>query len=132
MQESLFLQIKKHLKPKTIFLFQGGLGAGKTTLIREILEQLGFHLVASPTFALHQNFKNQFYDIDHLDLYRLENDAEIETSGLWDLFQDQNKIIFVEWPQRVPKNHWPLDWQKVWVEMSGADHNYAATLRLED
>lgn len=133
MDEKLFLEIKKYLQPKTIFLFRGELGAGKTTLIREILERLGFQLVTSPTFALHQNFKNNLYDIDHLDLYRLQSQEEIETSGLWDLFQDANKIIFVEWPERVAASDWPLDWNKVAIEITKTDdHRRDIKLHLDD
>ena len=64
-------------KEKTL-LFYGEMGAGKTTLIKEIVKQLGVEeTVSSPTFSLvnaYENMKGQ--RIYHFDFYRIENEEE--------------------------------------------------------
>ena len=79
----------------------GTLGAGKTTLARGVLRGLGFAgEVASPTFPI-----VQVYDtappLWHVDLYRIEQDAELEELGLDEARLDAAMLI--EWPERLPR-----------------------------
>ena len=61
----------------TIFVFYGNLGAGKTTLIKTLCQQLGYKGdVTSPTFSLVNHYKTSDIDIYHMDLYRLKDEEE--------------------------------------------------------
>src|SRR5687767_15924790 len=76
----------------------GELGAGKTTLVRGLLRELGHDgEVRSPTFNLIQEFDTE-PPVCHVDLYRLETPKEVADLGLSDYFQSFATII--EWPER--------------------------------
>ena len=94
--------LAKALLPGDIMLLEGELGAGKTTLARAIIRNLTGDNdleVTSPSFALVQPYLASEQTIIHADLYRLEKPDEIEELGLFD---DEDAIILVEWPQRAP------------------------------
>jgi tRNA threonylcarbamoyladenosine biosynthesis protein TsaE len=82
--------------------FAGDLGAGKTTLIRAALRELG-HAgpVRSPTYTLIESYVVSVGTIHHLDWYRLGDDEELESLGFRDLLQS-NSSVLVEWPERIP------------------------------
>jgi len=86
-----------------IFLFYGSMGAGKTTLIKEIVHQLGIEDVAnSPTFAIvNEYFSKEFGEIFHFDFYRLEDETEALDMGYEDYFYSDS-YCFVEWPEKIP------------------------------
>lgn len=85
-----------------IWLFRGQMGAGKTTLIKEICKQMGVkHTVQSPTFSL----VNEYETIDqkiiyHFDLYRLKNVQEALSIGIED-YLDSGNICLIEWPEQA-------------------------------
>ncbi|MFT6754816.1 MAG: tRNA threonylcarbamoyladenosine biosynthesis protein TsaE [Urechidicola sp.] len=93
---------------KTI-LFNGKMGAGKTTLIKEIVKQLGVKDVAnSPTFSLVNEYVSENNEtIYHFDFYRIENDDEAYDIGIEDYF-DSNAWCFIEWGEKV-ENLLPLE-----------------------
>ncbi|MBT3349295.1 tRNA (adenosine(37)-N6)-threonylcarbamoyltransferase complex ATPase subunit type 1 TsaE [bacterium] len=85
----------------TIF-FEGGLGTGKTFLVREILKNFGVtEKVSSPTFI----FVNEFHAGErkwaHFDLYRLKNQDEFFARGFDEIAVDETVSKFVEWPERI-------------------------------
>ncbi len=84
--------------PKLVVL-QGDLGMGKTTLVRGIAAALGADAseVTSPTFTLVHEYKGRKTRLIHLDLYRLENEAEVETTGLWEMADAGDALVMVEW-----------------------------------
>ncbi len=94
---------------KNIILLNGDLGSGKTTFIIEYCKQYGLQ-ASSPTFSLIQDYQNEKIKIAHVDLYRLNNDTEIDSSGFWDLFSQDYNIIFIEWSKKLNKNNLPIDW----------------------
>lgn len=115
--------MKPFLKPRTLILLDGELGAGKTTLTRELLKSCGYDHATSPTYALHHHYDltldSENLDVEHLDLYRLENEDQIESSGFWDLFQSRaQSLILVEWADRVSIDQWPLDWKRYRIKIT--------------
>jgi tRNA threonylcarbamoyladenosine biosynthesis protein TsaE len=106
-------QYAAKLQRPCVVLLSGELGAGKTQFVRWFLEALGAVDVASPTFAIHHEYETPGGLIDHVDLYRVSNDADLEASGFWDLFSAPAGLVFVEWSDRLPSDVWPVGWQKV-------------------
>ncbi len=86
-----------------IFLFYGSMGAGKTTLIKELVHELGIVDVAnSPTFAIVNEYLSETNGtIFHFDFYRLEDEMEALDMGYEDYFYSNN-YCFVEWPEKIP------------------------------
>lgn len=94
--------LSAHLQPGNLVLLKGTLGAGKSTLARAIIQNLLQQPevdVPSPTFLLVLPYENQNWSILHADLYRLEQETELEELGL---FEDNKALVLIEWPERVP------------------------------
>src|SRR2546423_3840856 len=86
-----------------VVLLSGNLGAGKTTLAKGIVSGLGAATpeeVSSPTFTLVHEY-GEPPKIYHIDLYRLETEAEVATLGLNDIF-DSGALVLIEWGERFP------------------------------
>lgn len=84
-----------------IFVFYGNLGAGKTTLIKTLCQQLGYKGdVTSPTFSLVNHYKTSDIDIYHMDLYRLKDEEEALEIGIEEYLYS-GAYCFIEWPQVV-------------------------------
>ena len=79
---------------------QGDLGAGKTTLVRGLLRQLGHEdAVRSPTYTLFETYQAAGWGVLHADLYRLRDPEELENLGLRD-FATPGHLWLVEWPDK--------------------------------
>ena len=115
-------RIKPYIKSQVLILLEGDLGAGKTTLTSQLLKSCGCADVTSPTYALHQSYlvklNHKNISIEHLDLYRLNDEDEVESSGLWDLFQNRQSVIIIEWADRVSMDQWPLDWNRYQIKIT--------------
>ncbi len=95
------------LRPGDVLALFGSLGAGKTTLARGILEGLGHQGdVASPTFPIVQSYEPPDVRLPawHVDLYRIEDPAEIEELGLEETLAEG--VLLIEWPERL-QTLWP-------------------------
>jgi tRNA threonylcarbamoyladenosine biosynthesis protein TsaE len=86
-----------------IWLFDGEMGAGKTTLIKAVCEQLGvIDNVSSPTFAIVNEYLTQKNErIFHFDFYRLKNEREALEIGIEEYF-DSGNYCFLEWASLIP------------------------------
>lgn len=102
---ALGLTVSELLRPPKLILLRGDLGAGKTTLVKGIADALGaadMETVTSPTFTLLHEYKGHKVRIFHLDLYRLETEADLEGIGLWEIADAGDVLILVEWGERFP------------------------------
>lgn len=99
---SIASEIISFAKDNRIFLFYGDMGAGKTTLIKSLCENLGTtEPVTSPTFSIVNEYigtKNKIY---HFDFYRLKNQTEALDMGYEEYFYS-DAYCFIEWPEKIP------------------------------
>jgi len=80
----------------------GKLGAGKTSLVRGMMQALGDYEVQSPTYTLVNTYESE-PPVHHFDLYRLEDVDELESVGYWDLVEPKDHLVVVEWIDKVPQ-----------------------------
>jgi len=85
-----------------VFAFQGEMGAGKTTFIKAICEELGVEEnITSPTFAIVNEYTSvNGKTIFHFDCYRLKNIREAYDLGAEEYFYSGN-LCFIEWPEKI-------------------------------
>ncbi len=89
------------------------MGAGKTQAVRLILRNLGAEEdVQSPSFAIHNRYIFLSGHVDHVDLFRLENEEELESTGFWDLLAQPKAFVLIEWPERLPDQSLPIHWRQ--------------------
>lgn len=93
------------VRPGDVITLSGPLGVGKTALARALIAALGHASdVPSPTFAIVQPYEELDPPVWHVDLYRIEDAAEIEELGL---DAADNAVLLVEWPERAVAHAWP-------------------------
>jgi tRNA threonylcarbamoyladenosine biosynthesis protein TsaE len=93
-------ELVAQLSPGMLVFLEGDLGAGKTTLVRGILNAMGHTgSVKSPTYNLVEPYTIKGQAIFHFDLYRLMDAEELEYMGMRDYLNEQS-ICFVEWPDK--------------------------------
>jgi tRNA threonylcarbamoyladenosine biosynthesis protein TsaE len=105
-------RLARALPTRCVVLLTGNLGAGKTALSKGILDGLGVanpDEVTSPTFTLIHEYERGQRLAYHIDLYRLETDAEVLGLGLDDLF-DTNAVVLIEWGERF-RHILPADYE---------------------
>ena len=85
-----------------VFAFYGSMGAGKTTFIKAVCEELGVkETITSPTFAIINEYKDgEGNSIYHFDFYRIHKLEEAFDFGYEDYFYSGN-LCFIEWPELV-------------------------------
>ncbi len=100
--EALGAEIAAGLAPGSVLALVGGLGAGKTRLVKGLARALGFPgEVTSPTFSLVHEYRGGRLPLFHFDLYRLKDDQELLGIG-WDEFLDEPGIVVAEWADLFP------------------------------
>jgi tRNA threonylcarbamoyladenosine biosynthesis protein TsaE len=101
-------EVIKNAKFK-VLLFEGAMGVGKTTLIKEITKELGvIDVVSSPTFSLVNEYHTQnSTKVYHFDFYRIEDEEEALDIGVDEYFYSGDWCL-IEWPLKI-KNLLPLE-----------------------
>ena len=100
-------KIKNILLPGDVIFLYGQIGVGKTTFVRLLInnyeneDNLKKSEVLSPTFNIVFEYDIKNFTIQHYDLYRLENEKEIENIGLFTNLE--KNITIVEWPELIKK-----------------------------
>ncbi|HXN90416.1 MAG TPA: tRNA (adenosine(37)-N6)-threonylcarbamoyltransferase complex ATPase subunit type 1 TsaE [Candidatus Sulfotelmatobacter sp.] len=113
----------ERLRPGDVVLLSGELGAGKTTFVRGLAQGAGSSApVASPTFQLVRVYSGRV-QLAHVDLYRVENIAELRDLGLEELAQ-QGAVV-VEWGDRLDVD----DAARIEIEHLGGDRRLIRTAR---
>jgi tRNA threonylcarbamoyladenosine biosynthesis protein TsaE len=94
---------------KKIFAFNGEMGAGKTTFIKELCKQLGVtNGISSPTYSIVNEYNtNKGETVFHFDFYRIKDEQEAFDMGYEDYLYSNN-ICFIEWPEKI-KNLLPKE-----------------------
>ena len=100
-------RLGQHARVGDLFLLSGTFGAGKTALTQGLAAGLGVaERVTSPSFALVNEHDGRDaagvpLRLYHIDLYRLETEAEVASVGLEDMLDDPGGICAIEWPDRL-------------------------------
>ena len=118
-------RIADELKPGSIVLLRGDLGAGKTTMVKGIAE--GFQAakaddVTSPTFTLIHEYRGPEVTLFHIDLYRIDTQRELDTLALDDLMTAQS-ILLIEWGEKFARFSKERD-VEIAIEHRGGDDRW--------
>ncbi len=117
--KEIYRRLLEQLPARSLLLLMGPMGVGKTTSVQLFTELLGLEPASSPSFAIHHRYQNsQGLTLDHLDLYRLLDDEDLESTGFWDLFAQEKSIIAIEWADRLDLSLLPLNWFQVRIHLS--------------
>ena len=99
----------QHIGPHTVFAFYGKMGAGKTTFIKAVCEELGVSdVITSPTFAIVNEYETHRSTlathnsplIYHFDFYRIKKLEEVYDMGFEEYFYS-GALCFIEWPELI-------------------------------
>ncbi|UPQ79006.1 tRNA (adenosine(37)-N6)-threonylcarbamoyltransferase complex ATPase subunit type 1 TsaE [Flavobacterium azooxidireducens] len=91
-----------HSNPEKVILFNGQMGAGKTTFIKALSKVLGVeNPTSSPTFSLVNEYEAQDGLVYHFDMYRLKNEMEALDFGIEDYLYSGH-WCFIEWAEKIP------------------------------
>ncbi|MBT4760967.1 MAG: tRNA (adenosine(37)-N6)-threonylcarbamoyltransferase complex ATPase subunit type 1 TsaE [Bdellovibrionaceae bacterium] len=115
---------------RDLVLLSGSMGAGKTQFVKFLLQALGGEAPSSPSYAIHQSYEIKNSTVDHIDLYRLEDDDDLESTGFWDLFEKTEGLIVVEWADRISSEVYPLYWKQHHIQLVRDDRGVVVTVGL--
>ena len=94
-------QFVEQMGDSHVFAFYGKMGAGKTTFIKAICEELGVEdVITSPTFAIINEYESPETTIYHFDFYRIKKLEEVYDMGYEDYFYSGGQC-FIEWPELI-------------------------------
>ena len=89
------------LKAGDMIAYKGGLGAGKTTFTRGLAIGMGLgDNVTSPTFALVNEYRGEDIALYHFDMYRINSEEDLESTGFYD-YDFDNNVAAVEWSENI-------------------------------
>lgn len=106
-----------------VVLFEGEMGAGKTTLIKALAREIGVEdEVASPTFALVNEYLADGEPVFHFDFYRIDNEEEALDMGLYEYLQSGHRC-WIEWPEKI-RNLLPRECSRVKISFTETGRSY--------
>ena len=118
-----------HIGEHRVFAFYGSMGAGKTTFIKAICEELGVDdVITSPTFAIVNEYGTE-RKIYHFDFYRIKKLEEVYDMSYEDYFYS-GALCFIEWPELI-EPLLPEDAVKVSIEEQ-EDGSRTVTFRTDN
>lgn len=118
-------QLVSSLQSKTVLVY-GDMGAGKTTLIKSLVKELGSNdIVSSPTFSIVNEYATNSELIYHFDLYRINDLEEVYNFGIEEYIYSKNWSI-IEWPQII-EDILPEHVNRIYLEINPDN---SRTLRL--
>ncbi|MBA94760.1 MAG: tRNA (adenosine(37)-N6)-threonylcarbamoyltransferase complex ATPase subunit type 1 TsaE [Rickettsiales bacterium] len=94
------------VKPGMICLFYAEMGAGKTTFVKSFMSHLGIDSITSPTYTLINEYHSN-PPVYHMDLYRLESEAAIDSLDLEYYFSQSQYLFFIEWAEKLIDINFP-------------------------
>ena len=122
--QNFAFELADHISIPTAILLFGQMGCGKTQLTQFIVSalkkehksQLDENInVTSPTFTLHNSYCINDFTVEHFDLFRLKNNMDIESIGLWEIIQEKSSLLIIEWAERLKGvSIIPSHLQEVW------------------
>lgn len=120
-------QIQEFAQDMKIWVFQGPMGAGKTTLIKAVAQQFGvLDNVSSPTFGLVNEYINQKQELFyHFDFYRINEEEEVLDIGIDEYFYSGN-YCWLEWAEKIP-HYLPEDFVLIRIQV---DANIGRVIEL--
>src|SRR6185369_11385985 len=90
------------LKGGDVVALHGDLGSGKTTFVQGLAEGLGItKKIISPTFIIMRTYDLGEKNFYHVDLYRIENEKDVEGLGLIEIMNSKESIVVIEWPEKI-------------------------------
>ena len=122
-------QIITSVGERAIICFEAEMGAGKTTLIKHLIEIVSANnFIGSPTFTIANEYNSKSGGkISHLDLYRIENKEELFDLNL-DYYLDESDYCFIEWPEKSI-SFLPNDTFWVYIRI---EEDQSRTIRIEN
>jgi tRNA threonylcarbamoyladenosine biosynthesis protein TsaE len=101
MTEQIAGRLTECLVAPLVLTLSGEIGAGKTTFMRAVLRHLGVaSRVKSPTFSLIESYQTPHFQVHHFDLYRIQDESELEYIGFRDYFSETS-VCCIEWPEKA-------------------------------
>ena len=84
------------------FYFSGEIGSGKTSYIRILLRHIGINEnIKSPSFSMVEHYVTEKKTVYHIDLFRMGNPTSWQDGEIGSLFEEENTLIFLEWPEKA-------------------------------
>lgn len=126
------VSIGRLIPPSLVIALNGELGSGKTTLVRSICQGLGcssLEFVTSPTFVLMQEYQGRC-TVNHLDVYRLDDESQFLDFGGDELFQNGN-VVLIEWAEKI-RNCLPNSRIDVFLEIVSQDERRISVSLIGD
>ena len=98
----LIAEVVSDIRPELplVILLDGQLGTGKTCLSQGLIDSLAGKNASSPSYSLINQYQGSRFDIYHIDLYRLDNEFELEEIGIYEILLEEN-LILIEWPDLI-------------------------------